>query len=171
VALLEPPAGFILVVANPDPHSGLFVWATKRSLAALADPDTDTVLDPIGELTVCSARLVVGAPEVVTAWGPGIDTGDGSTVRARMHRGQSRLGLIVVTQSPDGQAEVGLRAGAAAVTFPQASPEWLAVPWPSPAARFGVDGQVVVAVSAAPTSRVAARRVLLRAVAETKTLP
>jgi hypothetical protein len=117
----------MLVLANPAPGSGLFVWATRRSLAVLADPDTDTLLDPIGELTVCSGRLVVGGPEVVTAWGSDVDTGDGSTVRG-MHRGRTRLGLIVVTHSPDGQAEVGVGAGAAAATFPQTSPEWVAVP-------------------------------------------
>ena len=60
-ALLERPAGSLLVLANPEPGSGLFVWATGTSLAVVADPDTDTDLEAAGELTVCAGRLVVGA--------------------------------------------------------------------------------------------------------------
>src|SRR5919109_569943 len=74
VALLERPAGTILAMANPDPGSGLFVWASGTFLAVVADPDGDTPLAPAGELTVCSGRLVVGAPDVIAAWGPDVDT-------------------------------------------------------------------------------------------------
>jgi hypothetical protein len=119
VALLERPGGTILAMANPDPGSGLFVWAATRFLAAVADPDGDMPLAPAGELTVASGRLVVGAPEVVAAWGADIDTGDGSPVRARMHRGRTRLGLIVVAHTPLGQATVTVGAGAVAITFPE----------------------------------------------------
>jgi hypothetical protein len=118
VALLERPAGTILAMANPDPDSGLFVWASRTFLAVVGDPDRDTPLVPVGELTVGSGRLVVGAPEVVTAWGADVDTGDGSPARARMHRGRTRLGLIVVAHIPNGQAAVQTGAGAAAVSFP-----------------------------------------------------
>ena len=86
----------------------------------VADPDADTLLDAAGELTVCSGRLVVGAPEVLAAWGADADTGDGSPVRARMHRGRTRLGLIVVTSAPLGRAPVTVATGAAAVSFPAA---------------------------------------------------
>ena len=117
VALLERPAGTILAFANPSPDSGLFVWAARDLLAVVADPDCDTPLAPVGELTVCSGRLVVGAPEVVAAWGPDVDTGDGSTARARMHRGRTRLGLIVVSHCEPGPATVAAGVHVAAVTF------------------------------------------------------
>jgi hypothetical protein len=67
-ALLERPAGSLLLLA-PEPGSGLFVWVTATSLAVVADPDTDALLESVGELTLCSGRLVVGTPEVVAAWG------------------------------------------------------------------------------------------------------
>jgi hypothetical protein len=128
VALLARPAGTILALANPAPDSGLFVWAAGTFLAVVADPDRDTPLEPAGELTVCSGRVVAGAPEVVGAWGPDVDTGDGSPVRARMHRGRSRLGLIVVTHAPVGQAAVTVGTGAGVVSFPKAAGECVAVP-------------------------------------------
>lgn len=118
VALLERPAGTVLAMANPDPGSGLFVWASGTFIAAVAEPNSDAPLAPVGELTVCSGRLVAGAPEVVAAWGADVDTGDGSPVRARMHRGRTRLGLIVVAYAPAGQAAVTVGGGAAAVSFP-----------------------------------------------------
>ena len=118
----------MLVFANPDPDSGLFVWATGTSLAVVAEPDTDTVLEAAGELIVCSGRLVVGAPEVVVAWGADVDTGDGSAVRARVHRGRTRLGLIVVCQTPTGRADVTSGAGAVAVTFPTVTPQGALAP-------------------------------------------
>jgi hypothetical protein len=121
VVVLERPAGQILALANPEPPSGLFVWAAGTFLAVVADPDGDTPLAPAGELTVCSGRLVVGAPEVLAAWGADADTGDGSPVRARMHRGRTRLGLIVVTHAPAGQAPVTTGVGAVAVSFPTAA--------------------------------------------------
>jgi hypothetical protein len=86
VALLDRPAGTILAIANPAAGSGLFVWASSDFLAVVADPDGDIPLEAGGDLTVPSGRLVVGAPEVVAAWGPDVDTGDGSPVRARMLR-------------------------------------------------------------------------------------
>ena len=43
---------------------------------------------------------------------------DGSPLRARMHRGRTRLGLIVVAQAPVGRAAVAVGAGAAVVSFP-----------------------------------------------------
>jgi hypothetical protein len=128
VTLLERPAGSILVFANPDPDSGLFVWATATSLAVVSDPDTDTVLEAAGELTVCSGRLVVGAPDVVAAWGADADTGDGSSARARVHRGRTRLGLIVVCHAPTGQADVNVGGGAVAVAFPTARPIGVTMP-------------------------------------------
>src|SRR5947209_3606890 len=77
VVLLERPAGTILALANPAPEeSALFVSAGRSFLAVVADPDGDTPLVPAGELTVCSGRLVVGAPHVVAAWGPDVDTDD-----------------------------------------------------------------------------------------------
>lgn len=118
VRLLERPAGMILVLANPAGESGLFVWAARGFVAVVADPDRDTPLGGAGTLTVVSGRVVVGAPEAVAAWGPNVDTGDGSTVRARMHSGRRRLGLIVVAQCPPGEAAVTTGPGAAAVTFP-----------------------------------------------------
>lgn len=118
VALLERPAGTILAFANPDPNAGLFVWASNTFLAMVAEPNGDATLEAVGELTVCSGVLVAGAPEVVAAWGADVDTGDGSPVRARMHRGRARLGLIVVAHAPTGQATVMAGTGAAAVTFP-----------------------------------------------------
>lgn len=123
VTLLERPAGTILAFANPSPDFGLFVWAARDLLAVVADPDHDAALAPVGELTVCSGRLVVGAPEVVAAWGPDVDTGDGSSVRARVHRGRQRLGLIVVSVAPTGQATVSVGTGAAAIRFPLARAE------------------------------------------------
>jgi hypothetical protein len=60
----------------------------------------------------------VGDPAVVAAWGAEVDTGDGSAVRARMHRGRQRLGLIVVVEAPSGAAPVECGAGAAMVRFP-----------------------------------------------------
>lgn len=116
--LLERPAGTILAVANPAAGSGLFVWAARRFVAVVADPDQDTPLGPVGELTVVSGRLVVGAPEVVAAWGADVDTGDGSPVRARMHRGRTRLGLIVVAHTAPGLAPATAGAGAVAVSLP-----------------------------------------------------
>jgi len=118
VALLARPAGTILAFANPSSDSGLFVWATGTFLAVVADPDRDTDLAPVGDLTVCSGRLVAGAPDVVAAWGPDVDTGDGSPVRARMHRGRTRLGLIVVAHTPRGGATVAVGAGAVSVAYP-----------------------------------------------------
>jgi hypothetical protein len=118
VVLLERPAGTMLAVANPAEDSGLFVWASGAFLAVVADPDGDTPLDAAGEFVVCSGRLVVGAPDVVAAWGPDIDTGDGSAVRARIHRGRTRLGLIVVAHTPLGQATVAVGVAAAVVTYP-----------------------------------------------------
>jgi hypothetical protein len=118
--VLERPAGSMLVFANPDPDSGLFVWVSNGALAVVADPGADAPLDAAGELTVCSGRLVVGAPDVVAAWGPEVDTGDGSAVRARIHRGRARLGLIVVCTTPTGPAAVRVGTGTAAVTFPAA---------------------------------------------------
>jgi hypothetical protein len=126
--LLERPAGSMLVLSNPAPDGGLFVWVTARSLAVMADPDHDPALIAVGELTVCSGRLVVGAPEVVAAWGPDVDTGDGSVARARMHRGRTRLGLIVVAHTPLGHGVVTVGAGAAAVSFPNGAGECAAVP-------------------------------------------
>jgi hypothetical protein len=108
----------MLLFANPDPECGLFVWAAKAFVAVVADPDHDVRLDEVGRLTFGSARLVVGAPEVVAAWGEDVDTGDGSAVRARMHRGRQRLGLIVVTHTPTGDATVTTGSRAAAVAFP-----------------------------------------------------
>jgi hypothetical protein len=116
-SLLERPGGTILAFANPLAGSGLFVWAARNFVAVVADPDDESLLDTVGELTVCSGRLVVGAPEVVAAWGPDVDTGDGSTARARMHRSRQRLGLIVVSLCPSGLATVATGVGAAAVAF------------------------------------------------------
>jgi hypothetical protein len=125
-ALLERPGGTILALANPDPDAALFVWASSGFLAVVADPDHDTALDHAGELTLTSGRLVAGAPEVIAAWAADVDTGDGSAVRARMHRGRTRLGLIVVAHTPVGQATVAAGAGAASVTYPtSAAPEAL----------------------------------------------
>jgi hypothetical protein len=121
VALVERPAGSMLVFANPGPGSGLFVFVSRGSLAVVADPDAEGPLEAAGELTVCSGRLVVGAPEVVAAWGPDVDTGDGSAARARVHRGRTRLGLIVVCHTPSGRAVVETGAGAVAVAFPTAT--------------------------------------------------
>ena len=115
--LLERPAGTILAFANPSPDSGLFVWASRDFVAVVADPDQDALLGPLGELTVCSGRLVVGAPDVVAAWGADVDTGDGSGARARMHRGRQRLGLIVVSHCPPGHTTVATGPGAVAVNF------------------------------------------------------
>jgi hypothetical protein len=129
-ARLERPAGSLLLFANPEPGSGLFVWATNGSLAVVADPGADTALEAAGELTVCSGRLVVGAPDVVAAWGAEVDTGDGSAVRARVHRGRTRLGLIVIARTPAGRAALRVGPGAAAVTFPAAGVEWQAVALP-----------------------------------------
>jgi hypothetical protein len=128
VALLERPAGTILALANPDPGSGLFVWATGTLLAVVADPDGDIPLELAGELTVSSGRLATGAPDVVAAWGPDVDTGDGSPVRARMHRGRTRLGLIVVAHTLLGRAAVSVGTGAAAVSFPSAGSPPLTLP-------------------------------------------
>jgi hypothetical protein len=128
VALLARPAGTILAVANPAMDSGLFVWVSSTFLAVVADPDGDTPLTAAGELTVCSGRLVVGAPDVVAAWGPDVDTGDGSPVRARVHQGRTRLGLIVVAYAPAGQAAVTVGVSAAAVSFPKAAGECSAMP-------------------------------------------
>lgn len=116
-ALLDRPAGTVLALANPDPDSGLFVWAAPTFVAVVSDPNSDVALDAAGELTITSARLVVGAPEVIAAWGPGADTGDGSSVRARMHDGRCRLGLIVVAHAAPGPAAVTVGAGAVAVSF------------------------------------------------------
>jgi hypothetical protein len=132
--LLERPAGSLLVFANPDPDSGLFVWATSGSVAVVADPDTDTALEAAGELAVCSGRLVIGAPDVVAAWGADVDTGDGSAARARVHRGRTRLGLIVIARTPPGRAALRVGPGAAAVSFPTVTVEWDAVPLPLPLA-------------------------------------
>jgi hypothetical protein len=129
-ALVERPAGSLFVFANPGPDPGLFVWATNGSLAVVADPDADTALEEAGELTVCSGRLVVGAPDVVAAWGVDVDTGDGSAARARVHRGRTRLGLIVIARTPLGRAALRVGPGAAAVTFPTATAECEAVPLP-----------------------------------------
>jgi hypothetical protein len=118
-ALLERPAGTIFAFANPA-ESSLFVWAGRTFLAVVADPGEDRRLAGIGELTVTSGRLVVGAPDVVAAWGADVDTGDGSTVRARMHQGRTRLGLIVVAHTRCGRAEVSAGPGATAVSFPTA---------------------------------------------------
>jgi hypothetical protein len=126
--LLERPAGTILAFANPSPGSGLFVWAARTCVAVVSDPDDDSPLDTLAELTVCSGRLVVGAPEVVAAWGPDADTGDGSTARARMHRGRQRLGLIVMSHCPSGPATVSTGAGAAAVTFPMGRVDTVPLP-------------------------------------------
>ena len=122
-ALLDRPAGSLLAFANPDPGSGLFVWVAGRSLAVVSDPDVDADLAAVGELTVCSGRLVVGAPEVLSAWGADVDTGDGSPVRARMHRGRTRLGLIVIAEIASGAALVTAGGGAAMASFPQARVE------------------------------------------------
>jgi hypothetical protein len=118
VALLERPAGTILALANPDPDSGLFVWASGTFLAVVAEPNSDATLTPVGELTVCSGRLVAGAPEVIAAWGPEVDTTDGSPARARMHRGRTRLGLIVVAHTAVGQATVAAGTNGVSVTLP-----------------------------------------------------
>jgi hypothetical protein len=126
--LLERPAGTILAFANPSPESGLFVWAARGFVAVVADPDGEAPLDPVGELTVCSGRLVVGAPEVVAAWGADVDTGDGSGARARMHRGRQRLGLIVVSHCPSGPATVATGLGAAAVSFSTGAVESIPLP-------------------------------------------
>jgi|GEM_PF-7053249 len=127
-ALLERPVGTILAFANPAPDSGLFVWAGRDFLAVVADPDHDVALDAAGELTVVSGRLVAGAPDVVAAWGSDVDTGDGSKVRARMHRGRERLGLIVVAQAPTGQATVTVGAGAVAVDLARSGAELTRLP-------------------------------------------
>jgi hypothetical protein len=118
VALLERPAGTILALANPEPDAALFVWVSSSFLAVVAGPDRDTALDHAGDLTILSGRLVVGAPDVVAAWGADVDTGDGSAVRARVHRGRTRLGLIVVAHTPVGQASVAAGAGAVSVGYP-----------------------------------------------------
>ncbi|MCA1845743.1 MAG: hypothetical protein LC792_21620 [Actinobacteria bacterium] len=118
VALLERPGGTILALANPEPDAALFVWVSSDFLAVVADPDRDTALDHAGGLTIGSGRLVAGAPDVIAAWGPDVDTGDGSAVRARMHRGRVRLGLIVVAHVPSGRATVAAGAGAASVSYP-----------------------------------------------------
>ncbi|MCA1847213.1 MAG: hypothetical protein LC792_29285, partial [Actinobacteria bacterium] len=112
----------------PDPDSGLFVWAGRNFLAVVADPAADIRLAPIGDLTVTSGRLVVGAPEVVAAWSGDVDTGDGSPVRARMHRGRTRLGLIVVAHSPLGLGAVTVGSGAVAASFPTAVCEPVRLP-------------------------------------------
>jgi hypothetical protein len=122
-ALLERPAGTLLAFANPAPGSGLFVWAGRNFLAVVADPDHDVALDVAGELNVSSGRLVVGAPEVVAAWGPDVDTADGSAVRARMHAGRTKLGLIVVAHTACGAAPVTVGPGAAAASFPVTAAE------------------------------------------------
>ena len=96
----------------------------------VADPDTDTTLEATGQLTVRSGRLVVGAPEALSAWGADVDTGDGSAVRCRMHRGRTRLGLIVVAHSPLGSAALSNGPGAVAVSFPAAEPDSGSVPLP-----------------------------------------
>ena len=127
-ALLDRPAGSILAVANPAGESGLFVWAGRDFVAVVADPDRDSPLDLAGTMTVVSGRLVVGAPGVVAAWGPDADTGDGSPVRARVHRGRTRLGLIVVSHCGPGDATVTTGPGAAAVAFP--TTRSLSVPLP-----------------------------------------
>lgn len=115
--LLERPAGTILAFANST-AAGLFVWVGRSFLAVVADPGGEAALAPVGELRVGSGRLVVGAPEVLAAWGADVDTGDGSPVRARMHRGRTRLGLIVVAHTPIGPAAVTVGASGAGVTFP-----------------------------------------------------
>ena len=116
--LLERPAGTILGLANPHPDSAVFVSVGRDFVAVVADPDGDTPLGPVGELTVCSGRLVVGAPDVVAAWGADVDTGDGSRARARIHRGRTRLGLIVVAHVPCGGAPLAVGPGAAVAGFP-----------------------------------------------------
>jgi hypothetical protein len=118
VALLERSLGTILAMANPDPDSALFVWVSSTFLAVVADPNSDAPLAAAGELTISSGRIVVGAPAVVAAWGPDADTGDGTPVRARMHRGRTRLGLIVVSHTRIGQGTLAVGPSGAAVSFP-----------------------------------------------------
>src|SRR5258708_7078722 len=73
--LLERPGGSMLLFANPDPGSGLFVWATNGSLAVVADPGSDAPLEGAGQLTVCSGRLVVGPPDGGGRLGAHVGTG------------------------------------------------------------------------------------------------
>src|SRR2546423_15396954 len=109
----------MVIFANPEPDSGLFVWAARSSVAVLSDPDIDTDLEAAGELTVCSGRLVVGAPEVVAAWGADVDTGDGSAARARMHRGRAPPWLIGVGRLAGRSAAVCPRGRPLGLTFPR----------------------------------------------------
>lgn len=124
-ALLDRPAGTILAFANPTSAHGLFVWAGRSFLAVVADPAHDVALDAVGELTVSSGRLVAGSPDAIAAWGPEADTADGSAVRARMHRGRQRLGLIVIAHASAGLAVVTAGEGAVAVSFPLTTPTQL----------------------------------------------
>src|SRR2546429_638545 len=69
--------------------------------------------------SIVRAPLVgIADPGVIAAGGHDVDPGDGSAVRARMHRGRARLGLIVVAHAPLGQATVAVGGGASAVSFP-----------------------------------------------------
>lgn len=173
-ALLERPAGTILVVANPEPDSGLFVWVTRTAVTVIADPDRDVALTPAGKLTVCSGRLVVGAPDVVAAWGADVDTGDGSKARARVHRGRQPLGLIIVCHTPAGHAAVSVGRDAVAVAFPdstgspprlpgqrlQGSPDHVEPWWPG-VRPAGFERPAVVGEAQRPAGAVHDRRVFV----------
>ena len=67
-----------------------------------------------------TGRLVVAAPDVVAAWGGHDVTGDGSAVRRRMHRGRTRLGLIVVAHTTVGGAALttGTKSGSSGRAAP-----------------------------------------------------
>lgn len=67
-------------------------------------------------------------PQVVAAWGADADTGDGSNIRARIHQGRQRLGLIVVSHCLSGPATVATRRGAVAVTFSKGMVELVPLP-------------------------------------------
>jgi len=122
-AIVDRPAGRLLAFANARAGSGLFVWVAGRAVAVVSDPDAEADLAALGDLTVGTGRLVVGEPAVVAAWGPDVDTGDGSPLRARMHRGRHRLGLIVVAHTPCGSAPVESGRDAVRVGFPDAAAE------------------------------------------------
>jgi hypothetical protein len=108
--IVSTPGGNAVVLHNPAATS--FVWVAGQGqvtqvTVSLRLDALEQEPSLLGEIDCPSGRIVVGTPEVVSAWGPEVEPADDLVAQARAYTPDRRhCGLIVVARVEPGRREI-----------------------------------------------------------------